>query len=87
MPPRRRQEPEIDWGDLVKQEIRSRVCLDHLKDRFFEMAMKLGEKFECPICTDIIDCKKCMTLLVCGHAFHMSCYMKQSSYECAVCRN
>jgi hypothetical protein len=28
-----------------------------------------------------------MTLLVCGHAFHLSCYLKQVCYECAVCRN
>lgn len=89
MPPRRR-EPHIEWAELetiIKQEASSRVCLDHLKDSHFEMAKKLGQTFECSICMEEIDCKRCMTLLVCGHAFHMSCYMKQNKYECAVCRN
>lgn len=91
MPPRRRQQPEeIDWGDLqdiVKLETRSRVCLDHLKDSYFEMAKELGKTFECPTCLEVIDCKRCMTLLVCGHWYHLSCYMRQNKYECAVCRN
>ena len=87
---RRQQQEHMDWDDLqdiIKQETTCRVCLDHLKDRYFEMAKKLGETFECPICTEEIDCKRCGCLLICGHLFHLSCYMKQNKYECAVCRN
>lgn len=90
MPPRRRQTQEIEWGDLqamVQEETRSRVCLDHLKDSYFKLAQDSGQIFECPTCLEVIDCKRCMTLLICGHSLHLSCYLKQTNYNCPVCRN
>ena len=79
MPPRRRQEVIV-----VNQNI---VCSRHLTGQVFEMKKQLNIQEECCICLEnLLECKACYTLLICGHALHSRCYMDSSVEVCPLCR-
>jgi len=61
-----------------------RPVKDFLKNTYFDMIKERGEKIECTVCLDEIDCKKCCSLLSCGHSYHLCCIMKCES--CPLCR-
>jgi hypothetical protein len=62
-----------------------RIVKPFLKNNYFDMLKKNGERIECSICMDEIDCKNCFCLLTCGHYFHL--YETLRCDSCPVCRN
>jgi hypothetical protein len=59
---------------------------DFLKNNTYDMMKELDKKEECSICMeDVLCCRKCFTLLSCGHKFHLSCIIKCP--VCPICRN
>ncbi len=69
--------PDMPFQNVVKP---------YLRDTYFEMCKETRRKMECSICLEDIDCRKCLTLMNCGHTLHMSCYMAQQTYTCPLCR-
>lgn len=80
--PRRRNQDE----QLFILEERSLLCLPHLRDTYFEMCKETNKKLECSVCLDELCCKRCFTLLICGHSLHADCYMRMDEKKCPVCR-
>ena len=66
---------------MIRVLVRPKLAKD-----YFDMKKKLNEELECPICLEKICCRKCFTLLNCGHSFCGECFMAQESPTCAVCR-
>lgn len=62
-----------------------KIVKDHLKNNYWELLNKSGQKVECSICMEEVDCKMCFALLSCGHSFHLCCVIKCKS--CPVCRS
>lgn len=73
---------EDDHGYLATTNEPIRIVKDYLKNKYWELDKELEN---CSICMEEICCKKCFSLLSCGHYFHMSCIYKCSS--CPLCRN
>lgn len=71
-------ENSIDFTEQI------RPVKDFLKNTFYDLLKEKGEKIECPICMEEINCKKCFTLLSCGHYLHLDELLKCKS--CPVCR-
>lgn len=58
-----------------------------LKCQYFELMKQTNNTLECSIClTDVLNCKNCMCLLSCGHAFHFECITQTSTSNCPMCR-
>ena len=93
MPPRRRTE------QLVEEEIlpppnnivylqpapTSMFVSDFLKNNYWDMMRELKKTQECSICLNEMDCKKCFTLLNCGHSFCLCCIIRCQA--CPLCRS
>lgn len=59
---------------------------DFLKNNYWDMAEKLERTHECSICLENICCKKCFTIMNCGHIFCLSCIIKCHPLMCPNCR-
>ena len=81
-----RREQEHTQTFLI-QNPRNSFCEDFLKNNYWDMSQTLEKTHECSICLDEIDCKKCFTLLTCGHIFHLPCIVKVQPMQCPLCRN
>ena len=80
-------EVDLDNNEYTPTYIRISAPMpvdEFLKNNYYDMKKKLGEKIECPICMEEICCKNCFTLLKCGHHLHLHELMKCSC--CPVCR-
>jgi hypothetical protein len=55
-----------------------------LANEWFRVKKTLNEPLECSICLNDIDCKNCICLLMCGHAYHIGCIHQQTF--CPLCR-
>lgn len=65
----------------------SPVVSDHLTKQHYEMCVELRKQVECPVCMDdLLRCKHCYLLLRCGHAMHVTCYVRMLNDRCPVCR-
>jgi|TARA_A100001391_G_scaffold126651_1_gene86646 hypothetical protein len=93
--PRRRntlnnEEPEqihfeqINLNPTPKFDLKNFICADYLKNNYYDMAKQLNRKIECPVCLEEICCQKCMSILPCGHVYHLCCLMKCDM--CPLCR-
>ncbi len=81
--PRGRQ-PTIEIEELLTEE---KTVSCYLADNYFDMCKQLKIDMECPICMEsVMCCKKCFCLLRCGHAFHLSCWIKTEINNCPTCR-
>lgn len=82
----RREEIQIEelFGEAIQEE-KSVSC--YLAETYFDMCKQLKIDNDCPICMEsVMCCKKCFCLLRCGHAFHLSCWMKTEINNCPTCR-
>ena len=69
--------------------VNNTLCSRHLTGQVFDLKKQTNVEEECSICLEsLMCCRTCYTLLICGHAFHSSCYHihAQASDECPVCR-
>jgi len=91
--PRRRlipEEPEqihfetINLNPTPKFDLKKFICADYLKNNYYEMAKELNKKIECPVCLEEICCQQCMSILPCGHIYHLCCLLKCDM--CPLCR-
>ena len=99
MPRRRNVEfqepPSVDINDIGQNTIHlvsssppvptKFMVGEYLKNSYFEMAMECKKKLECPVCLEEICCKRCCSVLPCGHHYHLSCLIKLD--KCALCRS
>ena len=70
----------------IIQKPQSFFVADFLKNNHFEMMKELNKTQECSICMeDMMCCKRCASVLTCGHMFHLCCIIKCST--CPLCRN
>ena len=77
------EEPISEFGtDMTQEPIRP--VKDYLKKTLWDLYKDKGEKIECSICLDEIDCEKCACWLTCGHHYHLCCVIKTN--KCAMCR-
>ena len=82
MPPRRRSQDQIEV--IIEN---NKVVRPYLSNQYFEMCKATNKEMTCAICLDdVLDCKRCFCLLICGHAFHSTCYLMSSGDLCPVCR-
>ena len=59
---------------------------EYLKNNHFDLLKQVGQPLQCPVCMeDVLGCRNCFCLLVCGHALHLHEYLKLS--KCPVCRD
>ena len=90
--PRRRNAPVVLIDAIETTEIEYdekepiRVVKDYLKNQVWDLikAKPTDNVIECSICLDDICCKKCYTVLTCGHSYHLACVIKCKS--CPLCR-
>ena len=82
MPPRRRnQSQEVEV--VIEQ---NKIVKTYLSNQYFDMCKITNKEMTCAICLDdVLDCKRCFCLLVCGHSFHSTCYLMNGDI-CPVCR-
>ena len=77
-------EPTYD-NDYQPQEP-IRPVKDFLKCKVWDLIKaQPNNDIECSICLDNIDCKKCYTILTCGHSYHLACVIKCET--CPLCRS
>lgn len=71
---------------IIHQEPKQSIFVsDYLKNNTYDMMKELNKKDECSICMeDVLCCKKCFTVLNCGHMFHLGCIIRCPS--CPICR-
>ena len=62
-----------------------RLAKDYLKNNYYNLLKEKGEKIECAVCMEEIDCKNCFCLLTCGHYFHLHEVLKCNT--CPLCRS
>ena len=62
----------------------SNIVSDYLKNMFYDLLKETNKEIKCPICLEDICCKKCFTLLKCGHYCCLYEYIKIN--KCPVCR-
>lgn len=60
------------------------IVSDYLAHSYYDLMKETGKKIECPVCMEEICCKKCFTLLRCGHYCCLYEYIKMN--KCPVCR-
>jgi len=88
--PRRRNNPQlvvIDENSIdydSKEPIRP--VKDYLKNQVWDLIKaKTDDNFiECSVCLEEVCCKKCYTILTCGHSYHLCCIIKCNT--CPLCR-
>ena len=72
-------------------EPEDKLVSDHLKNNYYDLLLKtkdIDTKYECPICyEDLLTCKRCFGLLICGHTMHTSCFLKITNRKCPCCRS
>ena len=88
MPPRRARNSASNLSEeqILLVERTQLLVAPHLNDMFFQMGTQLNEKYECPICLELICCKHSFCLLTCGHYLHSSCYSRMIEPKCPICR-
>ena len=73
---------EFSTEEMTREPIKP--VKDYLKKTLWDLYKDKGEKLECSICLDEIDCEKCACWLTCGHHYHLCCVIKTN--KCAMCR-
>lgn len=88
---RRRNNPQLVVIDETSIDYDSkepiRPVKDYLKNQVWDL-IKLKEndnEIECSVCLEDICCKRCYTILTCGHSYHLSCIIKCNT--CPLCRS
>ena len=83
MPPRRRSQVNDQVEVIIEQ---NKIVSSYLSNQYFDMCKATNAEQTCAICLDnVLDCKRCFCLLVCGHAFHSTCYLMNGDI-CPICR-
>ena len=60
----------------------------HITQEFYEMAVQLRRKFECPVCLEVVS-KDTIQITHCGHVYCKNCIeivKALADPKCAVCR-
>jgi len=60
----------------------------HITQEFYEMAVQLRRKFECPVCLEVVN-KDTIQITHCGHVYCKPCIetlKTGADPKCAVCR-
>ena len=88
--PRRRNNPQLVVLDETSLDYDTqepiRPVKDFLKYKVWDLIKaQPNNDIECSICLDNIDCKKCYTILNCGHSYHLNCVIKCKT--CPLCRS
>jgi len=78
------REIEVPLPQPIQPKPVKYMVSDFLKNNYFDMAQKLDIKLECPICLEDICCKRCFSLLPCGHHLHLNCLIRLD--KCPLCR-
>ena len=82
MPPRRRSQDQVEV--FIEQ---NKIVSSYLSNQYFDMCKETNKEMSCAICMDnVLDCKRCFCLLICGHAFHSTCYLMNGDI-CPICRD
>ncbi len=61
------------------------MVAEYLKNSYFDMSVECNKKLDCPVCLEAICCKRCFSMLPCGHYYHLNCLIKLD--KCALCRD
>ena len=86
MPRTRNQQRETDLV-IIKQKPNKLIVKQYLNNRFWDLAKKTGEKFECPVCLEEIVEKHSFAMARCGHPIHFDClFYSKKPKVCAVCK-
>lgn len=92
MPRRRQTNIEIDEDSesmigsaKVVVQMKPHPVMGHLAKEYFELRKNIGQKLECSVCMEQIDCKHCISLWTCGHSFHASCVEQCPTTRCPLC--
>ena len=92
--PRRNRQMQLDNSSVIElTEDRlltdlfqnSNIVSNYLSNQFYDMLKEAKKEVMCPICMEEICCKKCFTLLRCGHYCCLYEYVKIN--KCPVCRD
>lgn len=91
--PRRQLPMELEYYTPVDISqhitIQNAPVKSHLKDLVFNY-MKNDISCEdktCSICLEnVLDCKRCFTVLACGHFYHAYCWAQVKNNQCPECR-
>lgn len=93
--PRRNRQLQIDsqpaFIELTEDRLltdmfeRSNIVSDYLANQYYDLLKETKKEITCPVCMEEICCKKCFTLLRCGHYCCLYEYVKMN--KCPVCRN
>ena len=81
--------PTTRAGRLAAEALVSNIASRHLTNQFYEMKKQLDHKEICSICLEsLMECKTCYTLLNCGHALHLRCWLELLKKQdvCPICK-
>ena len=87
--PRRRNDNntliEIQEDTLLNDLFsRSNIVSNYLAGNYYDLLKQTNKEIVCPICMEEICCKKCFTLLRCGHYCCLYEYIRIN--KCPICR-